>query len=53
MDGEYTCALCGCTFNKTIPDSEALAEFEANFPGDDIEDTEVVCDNCYKAMGLE
>lgn len=51
MDETYACAGCGGTFAKGWTDGEALAEFEYTFD-DYAGPVEVVCDDCYRAMGL-
>jgi hypothetical protein len=48
MDGTYTCDLCGQTYEKAWTDEEALAEAEDNFSPAELEDTAVVCDDCYR-----
>jgi hypothetical protein len=49
---QYTCAICNGTFNMGWSDDEAIAELKEEFPGVDIEDCSIVCDNCYKRMGF-
>lgn len=51
-DDEYTCASCGETFLKGRPDGEAMAETRARHGNVRQEDCEVVCDDCFNAMGL-
>jgi hypothetical protein len=46
----FTCAACGDTFNKEWSDEEAKAEAAKKFPNDS--DMVVVCDDCYRGMGL-
>ena len=43
----YECAVCHGTFAKTISDEEARAEARSLFPAEDLEDTGVVCDDCF------
>lgn len=50
---EYKCAICGGVFEKGWDDEEALAELNDNFPNVEIEDCDVVCDDCYKKMTQE
>lgn len=53
MDNNFTCAACGETFEKAISDEKALAEKDALFPDVPIDECTMVCDDCWKAMGLE
>jgi hypothetical protein len=48
---EYKCAACGGVFEKGWSDEEALAELDATF-GVPVEDCALVCDDCYREMGL-
>jgi hypothetical protein len=51
MAEEYTCALCGETFEKGWSDEEAHAETREKFLGFDPEkDCAVICDDCYQAF---
>ena len=43
----YTCENCGGTFKKGWSDEEAMAEPEALFPPQDLEETGIVCDDCF------
>jgi len=55
MDKEYTCMLCGETFIGAWTDEEAQEEARQNF-GEDVFEREpvyVVCDDCYKLIGLD
>lgn len=49
---QYRCAHCGGIFDKGWSDEEAWAEHTAKF-GDTFkpEQTDVICDDCFKAMG--
>lgn len=47
---EYTCALCGETFNKAISDSEAMAEAREFFPDSAPDDMDIVCDDCWQTI---
>lgn len=51
MDNIFTCAHCGRTFDKEVPDEEALAEARSLF-GQSLkkEECDVVCDDCWKLM---
>lgn len=48
---EYTCAKCHGKFIRGWTDEEAEAEYDRNFSGN-IVARDIVCDDCYKAMGL-
>jgi hypothetical protein len=52
MTDTYKCAVCGETYEKGIPDEEARAEQHDLFPGVADEDCAIVCDDCFKLMGL-
>lgn len=45
---EYKCARCGETFETEWTDEEAKVEAKNN--GFNIEDCDVVCDDCYKEI---
>ena len=49
----FTCEGCGQTFEKEWSDSEAMAESREIF-GDNWkqEDLAVICDDCFKGLGL-
>lgn len=49
----YTCARCLVVFEGTIDDAAAQAEALAQWPGVDIIDMDVVCDECWKALDCE
>lgn len=46
----FTCAYCHETFESAWTDEEAIAEAQATFSEVELEATEVVCDECYKAV---
>ena len=48
----FTCKACGETFDKGRTEEEALAELGTLFPGVSVEDTDIVCDDCWRAMGF-
>ncbi len=49
---KYTCALCHGEFESDWSEKEALAE-KQNLWGDiPINEMEVVCDDCFKMIGL-
>lgn len=51
MSNTYTCSLCGETFDKGWSDEEAEAELASTFAVPKV-DCNLVCDDCYKAMGF-
>lgn len=51
MADTYICASCGGTFDKGWSDDEAEAELASTFAVPK-EDCDIVCDDCYKAMGF-
>ena len=48
----YQCAVCGGVFEKGWSDDEAAAELGEVFPGIGQQDCVLVCDDCYRLMGL-
>lgn len=46
-DALFTCALCGNTYEKAWTDEECFAEKKELYPGIDIEDCVIVCEDCY------
>jgi DNA-directed RNA polymerase subunit RPC12/RpoP len=50
MGESYTCEQCGGEFTKTISDEEAAAEAEQLFPAADLEETGIVCDDCFRLI---
>jgi hypothetical protein len=48
----YVCALCKGSFKTDRDDNEAIAEAEKLFPGVPMKDCVLVCNDCFKAMGL-
>ena len=50
----YTCEMCGETYERGWTDEEAAAEFLATFgrPPEPGETDAIVCDDCYKTLGL-
>ena len=48
----YTCANCLENYEYGWSEEEASAEFSKMFPEDNIEDADIVCDDCYKALGF-
>ena len=49
-ENEYQCVACQGIFEKGWSDEEAIAELKENFGDHDIDDCELVCDDCYKQM---
>jgi DNA-directed RNA polymerase subunit RPC12/RpoP len=49
---EFKCALCEQTFTTKWSEEEAKAEFAEVFPNDNIEETELVCEDCYRKIGF-
>jgi hypothetical protein len=43
----FVCDECGGTFPKDIDEAAVLAEAEKNFPGWDLNNAAIVCDDCY------
>lgn len=52
MPSHFKCATCGIIYETARSDDEALDELEALFPGTTPEECEVVCDDCWHAMGF-
>lgn len=52
-NGEYTCDMCGGTFETGRSDEEAWAEHDKNFPGESHDTAAVICDECYQTMFAE
>lgn len=47
----YTCDNCGGSFTKTWSDEKAMAEAEALYPAEDIEEgLGIVCDPCFQVI---
>lgn len=47
---EYECAACHKVYTKGVSDEEALAEAASIFPTVPIEDTSLVCEDCFQKM---
>ena len=47
---KYKCQVCKGTFEKGWSDDEAKKEHGKNFPDVPLEETGLVCDNCYNEM---
>ena len=47
----FKCAACAETFDMGRPDDVAEAEFAELFPGESLSEAELVCDDCWEAMG--
>lgn len=52
MADKFICALCKSEFDKGWSDDQAKTEFANNFPCDKLEDSALICDDCYKLMGF-
>jgi hypothetical protein len=54
-DRDFTCDLCGKTYEKEVSDAEMDAEYRERFAAAHAMNAEraVVCDDCWKLMGLE
>lgn len=46
----YVCRACGTKYESGWSHEEALAEFGEDYPGHDLEDAVIVCDDCYKLL---
>lgn len=44
---EYRCAHCQEVFTKGRSDEEAEAEFASEFPGEVLEESDLICDDCW------
>jgi hypothetical protein len=49
-DDEYECAACHEVFQKGLTDEEALAEAAELFLTVPIEETDLVCEDCYQEI---
>lgn len=49
---EYQCSVCKGVFDKGWSDEEALDELHVKFPGYEPPQCSIVCDDCFKKMGL-
>lgn len=47
---EYQCSMCNGVFEKGWSDEEAQAEHDRDFPGQSMETSAVVCDDCYQKV---
>lgn len=50
--GSFTCAHCGGTFIKGWTDEEALTAAARDFPDLKPQDAAVICEDCYRKLGL-
>jgi hypothetical protein len=48
----FLCMRCLGRFERTWTEEEAVAELAKNFPGEDVAECVLVCDDCYKRMGF-
>lgn len=51
-ESEFTCAMCGETYEKEYSDDQAEAELAALFPGFTPDDCDLVCDDCFEKLGF-
>ena len=51
-EGQFQCDECGGIYDKTWSDDEAQEESVALFGALPRDELAVVCDDCFKAMGL-
>ena len=49
-NNQYRCAVCKGLFVKGWSDEEAESEYADNFPGETLEEAELVCDDCYQTI---
>jgi hypothetical protein len=49
-ENEYECAACHKVFTKGVSDEEALEEAATLFPTVPIEETSLVCEDCFNKM---
>ena len=50
MTDTFKCVACRGTFNKGWSDEEAIAEHQEHFPEVPLEETDLVCDDCYQLL---
>ena len=48
----YTCAVCSNEYLKGVDDETAMEETKEIFGDVKQEDCDIVCDDCFRAMGL-
>jgi hypothetical protein len=49
---EFTCVVCRKTFTEGWSEEEAMAELAKNFPDVPLSECEILCEDCYRAMGF-
>lgn len=49
-DGLFLCMGCGVTFLKAWTDEESRVEAKATFTMEELEQTALICDPCWRAM---
>lgn len=47
---EYKCDMCGGVFKYMTKEEDVVKEFNTNFPGENVEDSGIICDDCYKLL---
>ena len=52
ITNEFKCCACNGVFEKEWTDEEAEKEKDELFGGIPLEDCDLVCDDCFKKMGL-
>jgi hypothetical protein len=50
---EFRCAMCNKVFTKGVSDEEAFDKFHEEFPDIPIEDTDLICDDCYRIITID
>jgi uncharacterized CHY-type Zn-finger protein len=49
---DYECAECGGTFERVRSDEEAMAEAHQKFDPKDLEDSAIICEECYQKIAV-
>jgi hypothetical protein len=44
----FQCSSCGEIFEKAWTDEEALAELQENFPDNDPNECDLICEDCFQ-----
>ena len=50
MSEYFKCAVCKKTFKKGMTDEEAQEQLKKEFKGFEVEECDLVCDDCFKKM---
>lgn len=48
MSNEFTCAVCGETYEKAHTEEEAKEEFELLYPDEPFDEAELICEDCFQ-----